>query len=220
MQTVAIISQKGGAGKTTLAIQLAAAAQAAGLVALIVDCDPQGSASRWGQWRMGREPEVVPCPTSQMLGPTLAGAAELGADLVVIDTPPHADALSAAACQIANHILVPCRPRAFDLDAVRTTAELLKAHNQQGFVIFSSGPQRAIHIYAEAAEILLSFGLNIAPVALSERAAYCHAIAAGLSVQEYEPEGRAAAEVAALWTWLCQRVNTSTNKHANIRGQG
>ena len=61
MQTVAVVSQKGGAGKTTLAIHLGVAASAAGLVSLIVDTDPQATASKWGTWRGGRDPEVIDC---------------------------------------------------------------------------------------------------------------------------------------------------------------
>jgi chromosome partitioning protein len=58
-RTVAIISQKGGAGKTTLAIHLAAAATRAGRVSLLIDTDPQASASQWAEWRQGAPPEVI-----------------------------------------------------------------------------------------------------------------------------------------------------------------
>lgn len=179
MRTVAIISQKGGAGKTTLALHLATAAHAAGVVSLILDTDPQATASRWSQWRDGAEPEVIDCASPPLLAKKLEQAAELGAQLAVIDTPPHADSMSAAACRIADLILIPCRPRAFDLDAIQTTADLVKASGKPAFVVFTAGPQRAIHLYREAAEIVSGFGLSVAPVVLSERAAYHHATGAG-----------------------------------------
>ncbi|TXI90085.1 MAG: ParA family protein [Cupriavidus sp.] len=215
MQTVAIVSQKGGAGKTTLALHLATAAHAAGVVSLILDADPQATASRWSQWRSGAEPEVIDCASPPLLGKKLDQAAELGAELAVIDTPPHADSMSAAACRVADLILIPCRPRAFDLDAIQTTADLVKASGKPGFVVFMAGPQRAINLYREAAEIVSGFGLAIAPVVLSERAAYHHATGAGKAAQELEPGGRAAEEVAALWTWVRQRGNVLTRKHVN-----
>jgi chromosome partitioning protein len=215
MQTVAIVSQKGGAGKTTLALHLATAAHAAGVVSLILDADPQATASRWSQWRDGAEPDVIDCASPPLLAKKLDQAAELGAELAVIDTPPHADSMSAAACRVADLILVPCRPRAFDLDAIQTTADLVKASGKPGYVVFMAGPQRAINLYREAAEIVSGFGLAIAPVVLSERAAYHHATGAGKTAQELEPGGRAAEEVAALWAWVRQRGNVLTRKHVS-----
>ncbi|MBV9509905.1 MAG: AAA family ATPase [Caulobacteraceae bacterium] len=215
MQTVAIVSQKGGAGKTTLALHLATAAHAAGVVSLILDADPQATASRWSQWRAGAEPDVIDCASPPLLAKKLDQAVELGAELAVIDTPPHADSMSAAACRVADLILVPCRPRAFDLDAIQTTADLVKASGKPCFVVFMAGPQRAINLYREAAEIVSGFGLAIAPVVLSERAAYHHATGAGKAAQELEPGGRAAEEVAALWSWVRQRGNVLTRRHVN-----
>ena len=130
--TIAVISQKGGAGKTTLAIHLASSAADDGLVSLVVDTDPQATASRWGQWRGGREPEVIDCGAPSLLGAKLRKAAELGAELAVIDTPPHADAMARQAAREADLILVPCRPKAFDLSAVETTAELVRASGKPG----------------------------------------------------------------------------------------
>lgn len=113
MQTIAIVSQKGGAGKTTLAVNLAAEA-ARSRVSLIIDTDPQATASRWGQWRGGDDPEVIDCGAPTLLAGKLAKAAQLGADLAVIDTPPHADAMARQAARLADLLLIPCRPRAFD----------------------------------------------------------------------------------------------------------
>lgn len=79
MRTIAIISQKGGAGKTTLALHLAVAA-AAEVVALVVDTDPQATASRWAEWRGGRDPEIVDCGAPSLLASKLSKATELGAE--------------------------------------------------------------------------------------------------------------------------------------------
>lgn len=212
MKTVAIISQKGGAGKTTLGLHIAGAAHAAGVVSLVLDADPQATASIWSTWREGREPEVIACASPPLITRTLDQAANLGAELVVIDTPPHADSMAAAACRAADLILVPCRPRGFDLAAIQTTADLIKASGKPGFVVFTAGPTRAARLYAEAAELVEGFGLAVAPVVLCERAAYHHATGAGRTAQELDPTGKAAAEVAALWAWVTQQANVSTRK--------
>jgi chromosome partitioning protein len=214
MRTVAIISQKGGAGKTTLAVHLAAEA-AKGHVSLIVDTDPQATASRWSQWRGERDPEVIDCGAPSLLASKLAKAAELGAELMVIDTPPHADAMARQAARLADLILVPCRPRAFDLAAIEATAELVRGSGKPAFVVFNAGPPRAPLIYKEAADLISgAFGLQIAPVVLSERAAFHHSTAGGQTASESATGGKAANEVRALWLWTCEQLGMSTHEHA------
>ena len=218
MRTISIISQKGGAGKTTLAIHLAGAATAAGWSALILDADPQATASQWNHWRGGAEPEVVDCASPTLLPRKVQQAADLGADLVIIDTPPHADIMAREACKIADLILIPCRPQAFDLAAGETTAELVKAAGKPAFVLFTGGPQRAPATYRDARELieggegLDGMGVPVAPVMLTQRAIYHHSTAQGKTAPEAEPEGKAAEEVAALWAWTCERVSLSTRK--------
>lgn len=210
MRTIAIVSQKGGAGKTTLAVNLAAEA-ARSSVSLIVDTDPQATASRWGQWRGGGDPEVVDCGAPSLLAGKLAKAAELGADLAVIDTPPHADAMARQAAHLADLLLIPCRPRAFDLAAIEATAELVRSSRKPAFVVFNAGPPRAPHIYRDAANLIGGeFGLEIAPVVLPERAAFHHSVAAGLTAPEQDVQGKAAGEIRALWAWTCEQLGMST----------
>lgn len=215
MQTVAIVSQKGGAGKTTLAIHLGVAASTAGLISLIVDTDPQATASKWAVWRGGGDPEVIDCAAHALLPRKLQQAAGLGAQFAVIDTPPHADIMAREACRAADLLLIPCRPRAFDLDAIQTTAELVKASGKPAFVVFTAGPPRAPVLYADAGQLVRQFGLEVAPVTLSERAAFHHSTGRGRTAAEVEPGGRAAEEVEALWNWLCQHVNVSKSKQVD-----
>jgi chromosome partitioning protein len=211
MRTIAIVSQKGGAGKTTLAVNLAAEA-ARSSVSLIIDTDPQATASRWGQWRGGGDPEVVDCGAPSLLAGKLAKAAELGADLAVIDTPPHADAMARQAAHLADLLLIPCRPRAFDLAAIEATAELVRSSRKPAFVVFNAGPPRAPHIYRDAANLIGGeFGLEIAPVVLPERAAFHHSVAAGLTAPEQDVQGKAAGEIRALWAWTCEQLGMSVH---------
>jgi chromosome partitioning protein len=215
MPTIAIVSQKGGAGKTTLAIHLAVAAQMAGKVALIVDTDPQATASQWSHWREGRAPEVIDCGAPTLLAKKIAQAQALGAELVVIDTPPHADIMAREACKAADLLLIPCRPRTFDLNAVRTTADLAKAAGKPAFAVFVAGPPKAALLYKEASEVIAETGLKVAPVMLAERGDYHHSTGSGASAQEYASAGKAALEVEALWRWISEQVAWSTNRVAD-----
>jgi chromosome partitioning protein len=146
-----------------------------------------------------------------LLAGKLAKAAELGADLAVIDTPPHADAMARQAARLADLILIPCRPRAFDLAAIEATAELVKSSRNPAFVVFNAGPPRGPLIYRDAAELITDgFGLAIAPVVLPERAAFHHSAAAGRTAPEHDTGGKAADEIQRLWAWTCEQLGMST----------
>lgn len=206
MPTIAIISQKGGAGKTTLALHLAAAAQEAGRVSLIIDTDPQATASQWAAWRNDAPPEVIDSPPPR-LAAKVAQATGQGAEVIVIDTPPHADSAARAAVEVADLVLIPCRPSAFDLAAIQTSAKLVQLLRKPAFVVFTAGAPNAPRIYAEAGELVQGYGTPACPVLLPDRAAYRHASAEGRTVMESEPSGRAADEVRALYTWACRQLD-------------
>jgi chromosome partitioning protein len=207
--TIAVVAQKGGAGKTTLAINLAAAAERAGQVALIIDTDPQASACEWASWREGGPPEVIDSAPPR-LAAKIAQARRQGATFIVIDTPPHADVAASKAVEAADMVLIPCRPSAFDLAAIRITGQLIKLHGKPAALVFTAGPVRSPKIYADAAALVESFGINVCPHIVADRAAFRHASAAGQTVFEYEPNGRAAAEIEQIRMWLCEQVNMST----------
>ncbi len=208
MPTIAVISQKGGAGKTTLAIHLAAAAQEAGRVALIVDTDPQATASQWASWRQDAPPEVIDSPPPR-LAAKVAQALGQGADLIVIDTPPHADSAARAAVEVADLVLIPCRPSAFDLAAIQTTAKLVQLLRKPAFVVFTAGSPNAPRVYAEAGELVESYGTPACPIVLPDRAAYRHASAEGRTVIEAEPLGKAAKDIRDFYAWTCRQIDAS-----------
>lgn len=211
MPTIAVISQKGGAGKTTLALHLGAAAQEAGRVALIFDTDPQATASQWAAWRKDRPPEVIDSPPPR-LAAKVTQAREQGADFIVIDTPPHADSAARAAVEIADLVLIPCRPSAFDLSAIQTTTKLVQLLRKPAFVVFTAGAPNAPRVYEEAGELVQSYGTPPCPYQIPDRAAYRHASAEGLTVMEFEPTGKAAEEIRQVYKWTCMHVDTSTHR--------
>lgn len=143
----------------------------------------------------------------------------MGAQVAVIDTPPHADAMARQAARLADLILIPCRPRAFDLAAIEATAELVTASQKPAFVVLMAGPPRAPLIYRDAAEVIEgSFGLQIAPVSLPERAAFHHSTAQGRTAEEFDHDGKAAAEIGALWRWTREQLDMPTRKPVHAAG--
>jgi chromosome partitioning protein len=214
MQTVAVISQKGGAGKTTLALHIAVAAEFAGYSTVLIDLDPQGTAEAWSEWRKEAPPTVIPAKTATLTR-TLERAAGHGAEFAIIDTPPLAEAEARAAAKSADLVLVPCRPNAFDLHSIRTTTDLTRFAAKPAFALFNAGPATAARLYAETTDLVIEIGMKVAPVRLSERATFRHATGSGQAAQEIEPQGKAAGEVTALWHWICQQVNVPPRQRAN-----
>jgi chromosome partitioning protein len=201
MKTIAIISQKGGSGKTTVAVHLAVCAERAGQIAAIIDLDPQGSAFEWSSRRVAGSPEVIRA-TSDQLAVLLAQAKANGADFAIIDTAPHSDKSATVAAGLADMILIPCRPSAFDVAAIPTTLNILKLSKakDKAFILLNAVPPQG-RTGNEATEGLSTFA-NVSPVRLVHRAAYSHAVNDGRSVQEFEPNGKAAEEIQALYQWI------------------
>lgn len=211
MTTIAIVSQKGGTGKTTLTIHLAAAAERKGEVALVIDADPQATASQWAAWRDEAPPEVIDSAPPRIAA-KIAQAKEAGATFIVIDTPPHADTTASKAMEAADLVLIPCRPSAFDLAAVRTTARLVQLLAKPAWVVFTAGPPNAERIHADAAELVSGFGAAVCPHPVADRAVFRHASAAGKTVFELEPGGKAACEIEHVHMWVCEQVNMATRE--------
>src|SRR5271169_848357 len=212
MKTIAIVSQKGGAGKTTLAVHLATAAAAAGHSAAIIDLDPQGTAASWSDRRTAEAPEVISGQAVRL--PALVKAAqENGADFLILDTAPNADQTASLAARAADVVLIPCRPAAFDLEAVQTTLMLARTAGKPAYVVLNAVPARSGGIDKEATATLTAQGASVAPHQLTQRAAFAHGVIDGRTAQEFEPRGKAAAEIEAIYKWLCGTVDMPPRVH-------
>jgi chromosome partitioning protein len=205
MKIIAIESQKGGTGKTTTALNLAVAAERAGQAAVVIDLDPQASATGWKDTRPDDTPVVVSVAPAR-LAQALKAAEDGGADLVLIDTAPHAESAALAAAKAADLILIPCRPGILDLRAIGTTADVAKLAGKPAFVVLNAMPPGATRLIADVQAAVAVHGLDMAPVAIQQRAAFGHALTAGQTAQEFEPSGKAAAEIAQLYRWLLTQL--------------
>ncbi len=213
MKTIAVISQKGGSGKSTISVHLAVAGYLRGLRTAVVDLDPQATARKWGDKREAPEPEVVGDHAERL--PQLMEAARAnGADLLVIDTAPNADRASLAAARAADLVLIPCRPAAFDLDAIEATADLAMIAKKPAWVVLNAAPIRSA-IVDEARRGLEGKGTKVAPQVVCGRVAFSHGVIDGRTAMELEPDGKAAEEIQALFTWACTQVALQAKPHAH-----
>ncbi|MBX9659124.1 MAG: ParA family protein [Nitrospiraceae bacterium] len=202
MKTITIAARKGGVGKTTLATHMSVIAAGPKAPTLLFDTDPQRSLKWWWDLREGDTPALVECDAIE-LAKILPVARAEGVSFAIIDTPPHAQNAIAEAMRVADLVLVPTRPGPFDLAAVAATLDLAKRVGKAPLAIINHAPPRTglsePAIVAEARETLTRMGATVAAAVVSQRVALSHAVIGGQTVNEYEPEGRAAAEMLALW---------------------
>jgi chromosome partitioning protein len=140
----------------------------------------------------------------------LEQAKQAGFDLVVLDTAPHSDSAAAFAAEVADFVLIPCRPARFDMDAIPSTVHLADLTNTPTAVVLNAAPRGKI--VDEARETLEALGIDVLPTVLQQRAAYSHAVIDGRAVHEYEPQGKAAEEMASLYKDLMPYITTQTAK--------
>ncbi len=200
MKTLALMSQKGGTGKTTLAVHLAVAAAESGLRVAIADTDPQRSATTWGRRRHG-QPPIVATVTAGELHRAVAAARQDGIGLLIVDSPPHATPDAPQIALTADAVLIPCQPSMFDVAAVGSAVEIVRAAGVPAAVVLNRCPARAPEI-ALTREALADCGLPVAASEIADRRAFARAVATGRAVTEFETHGKAAEETRALWNWI------------------
>ncbi len=208
MKVIAVLNQKGGSGKTTIATHLARALQLDGADVLLVDSDPQGSARDWAAVR-----EDQPLTVVGIDRPTIdRDVKAIGRrDFVVIDGAPQAADLAVSAIKAADFVLIPVQPSPYDIWATADLVELVKQRIevtdgklQAAFVV--SRAIKGTRIGGEVADALAGYELPILESRITQRVSYPGTAAAGTTVLEAEPEGDAAAEVRALAAEIRQKL--------------
>ena len=205
MKTITLLSQKGGAGKTTLALHLAVAAALDSKQVAVIDLDPQASATHWGDSRADESPVVVSAQAAR-LTKVLSTAREHGATLGIIDTAPHSERDALTAARASDLVIIPCRSSVLDLRAISSTVDLAKLAGKPGVIVLNACPPRGT-LADEANAAVATYEFSVAPVRVGQRAAYVHALTAGQTVQEYEPKGKAAEEITQLYRWISTHIN-------------
>ena len=207
MHTVALVCQKGGAGKTTMALHLAVEGQRRGLRTLLIDVDAQASAAKIMD-RRGDEPPDVATEAAGRLEKAIQAAKMQGYQLVIVDTAPQADRAAAQAARVADLVIAPVQPSIVDLDAVDATIDICKLAGAPVLFVLNRVPPQGQEVVGTE-NAIRKRGMQVAPVRWGERKAFRYPFMRGLTAQEVEPDSKATQEVQALFDAL----NIPTGAH-------
>ncbi|MCC3245790.1 ParA family protein [Methylocystis sp. WRRC1] len=213
MRIISFVTQKGGAGKSTLASSVAVAAREAGERVFIIDLDPLQTLVKWSGARGATDIAVEHVPPSK-LTKALAALEKKGVSLVVIDAPGQDGEYSAAAMRVADLCVIPARPNAFDLWASEATRAQVKDKGRDyAFLLNQCPPSQQSARVELGAKALQAMGGLLAPL-VSARVDYQEAARLGQGVSEFNPHGVAAAEMRELWNSIKRRLKRGAAKPA------
>jgi chromosome partitioning protein len=214
MRTIALVSTKGGTGKSTLAASLGVAAMQAGEKPYLIDLDPQGSLASWGGRRRQDDPPVDRIEAAKLVD-ALAGLARAGFSLAIIDTAGRDDVVGTAAMRAADLALIPARPSTLDLEATRPTLNALARLDRPFAFVLNACPAGRSARLDDAGRALALLGALAEPP-IAQRTDHADALGLGLGVSEFNPEGKAAQEISALWAWIRRRMEPQTNVETSV----
>lgn len=197
MPTIAVITRKGGAGKTTITTAVAAHLAAGGIPTGILDLDPQGSATAWIAARPADRASVAHVRSKPAtLRDDLRAMLASGIATVLVDSPPHSDAAMAGAVEVADAVALPSLPSAFDLHALGAAVDAVRSLGRPAGVVLNSAIPNTIAL-AESQAAVAEMGMPLLGI-LTRRMAWQYAAARGLGPSELDPTCQAAKEVDAL----------------------
>lgn len=205
-KVITIAQQKGGAGKTTLTAQIAAALARSGLRVAAVDIDPQGSLSAWHALRPA---DAAALTLSQVPGWRLGNDLDRlknDHDIILIDSPPHAETEAKTAIRAADLVLLPVQPSPMDLWAMKPTQEVARKEKTPALIILNRMPPRG-RLSEQVLGQLATQETPVAATQLGSRVAFASSMMEGLGAVETEPRGSAAKEILA----LCGELRTLLN---------
>jgi chromosome partitioning protein len=217
VRILALASQKGGSGKTTLSGHLAVQAQRAGSgPVVLIDIDPQGSLADWWNEREDELPAFAQTTVAR-LATDLEQLRQQGFKLAVIDTPPAITMAIQSVISVAELIVVPTRPSPHDLRAVGATVDLCERAGKPLIFVVNAATPKA-RITSEAAIALSQHG-TVAPVTVHHRTDFASSMIDGRTVMDFAPDGKSAQEVVQLWTYIADRLERNFRRTVFSPGQ-
>jgi chromosome partitioning protein len=212
MHVLALVTQKGGSGKSTLSIGLAVASMEHGERVALIEADPQGTIEKWKERRAAPYPRVERIAHPGDLDQVLLRLAAEGVWLAIVDTAATHNALAMRAITIADFCLIPARPTPADIEASIPTLTAIRRLNRRFAFVLNQTPPRGGRL-SEAATSLNSLG-HLALPYVGQRNDHQDALGVGLGVSEFAPHGKASDEIRGLWRWVSQQIMTETVDHA------
>ena len=213
MKTIAFLAQKGGTGKTTLALSLAVAAVQSGAVAVVIDLDPQATACNWGDRRKAEMPIIVDAQPAR-LPQALERARGGGVDIAIIDTPARSEQAAMAAAKAADLVIIPCRPQIYDLETIPNTRELVRLAGDKPILVLLNAVPPYASRQEQALEAIKAMQMQVCPVMLGNRSAFGDAAALGQTAMEFDPRSKAARESLEAYEYISRLVGLETRKVA------
>lgn len=217
MKIISFVTQKGGTGKSTLALNMAVAAEATGEKVCVLDLDPQGTSANWYDTRSASTPAVVAGEHIDDLDAALANLAQNGYTLTIIDTAGVDSHATRGAMTVANLCLIPVRPSEADIKATNATITALSGMGKDFAFVLNQTPSAPRARLTAAVSLRLSTAAPVVPVAIATRMDHQYAYALGQGVAEYDPTGKAAAEVAELWAWCHKKIGMTAHEQKKRR---
>lgn len=209
MKVIAVLNQKGGSGKTTIATHLARALQLDGADVLLVDSDPQGSARDWAAVKEDNPVTVVGIDRPTIDRDVKNVARKV--DYVVVDGAPQAADLAVSAIKAADFILIPVQPSPYDIwatadlvDLVKQRIEVTDGRLQAAFVV--SRAIKGTRIGGEVTEALAGYELPVMDTRVTQRVIYPGTAAGGTTVLDSDPNGDAAREIRGLMAEIKEKL--------------
>lgn len=204
MRVIAIASQKGGSGKTTLSGHIAVQAERSGAgPVVLVDADPQGSLSEWWNAREAPTPAFAQTTVSRLLS-DLDDLKARGFKLAIIDTPPAITLAIQSVIAVSDLVVIPTRPSPHDLRAAGATVELAERSSKPLLFVVNAATPRA-RITADAAIALSQHG-TVAPITIHQRTDFASSMIDGRTVMEIDQKSRSSKEIGELWDYVSDRL--------------
>lgn len=208
MRVLSLVTQKGGTGKSALAVSLAVVAEQAGERVCILDLDPQGTSASWYETRTAETPAVLDHNQAGAVPETIGRLRDAGFTLVIIDTPGIDSHATRGAMREADLCLIPVRPSEADVKATMPTVRALEGMERPYALVINQAPTNRQARVTAAVSVRLSTQGMVLPVPIASRIDHQYAYALGQGVHEYDPNGKAAAEIAEVWAWCRKRMES------------